>query len=184
MDEGCVRGVVLEDGRSFFAPRILIATGGKSYESTGSSGDGYTFAKSCGHTVTELYPSLVPFTAEEEDVRLLQGLAPKNVQVTIYPKGQPKKVLFEDFGEMLFTHFGVSGPLMLSASAVVGDDVRRGPLTLSIDWKPALSPEQLDRRLLKDFEENKNRRFKNALSQLAPAKLLPILIARSGISEE
>jgi hypothetical protein len=93
-------------------------------------------------------------------------------------------VLFEDFGEMLFTHFGVSGPLMLSASAVVGDAVQKGPLHLSIDWKSALSEEQLDRRILKDFEENKNRRFKNALSGLVPAKLLPVLIARSGIPVE
>jgi hypothetical protein len=104
--------------------------------------------------------------------------------VRITPENQPQKVLYEDFGEMLFTHFGVSGPLMLSASAVVGDEVRRRPLSLAIDWKPALSREQLDKRLLREFEENKNRRFKNALTGLAPAKLLPVLILRSGIPEE
>ena len=114
----------------------------------------------------------------------MQGLAPKNVRVQIIDPACPKKILFEDFGEMLFTHFGVSGPLMLSASAVVNDDIAKKHLTLLIDWKPAITEEQLDKRILKDFEENQNRQFKNALSGLAPAKLLPVLIRRSGIPEE
>ena len=179
-----VNNVELEDGRHYAASQVLIATGGKSYPTTGSSGDGYDFAQSLGHTVTELRPSLVPFTVEEKDVASMQGLAPKNVSVQIVDPVRPKKVLFEGFGEMLFTHFGVSGPLMLSASSVVNDDIAKGYLTLFIDWKPAISEEQLDKRLLKDFEENQNKQFKNVLSGLAPAKLLPVLIRRSGIPEE
>ena len=183
-ENGAVSGVELENGRCYNAKRVLVATGGKSYPTTGSSGDGYALAQSLGHTVTELRPSLVPFTAAEEDVIRMQGLAPKNVSVQIFDPDHPKKILFEGFGEMLFTHFGVSGPLMLSASSVVNDEIMKGKLTLLIDWKPALSEEQLDKRLLKDFEENQNKQFKNALSGLAPAKLLPVLMRRSGIPEE
>ena len=183
-ENGAVSGVELENGRCYNAKRVLVATGGKSYPTTGSSGDGYALAQSLGHTVTELRPSLVPFTAAEEDVIRMQGLAPKNVSVQIFDPDHPKKILFEGFGEMLFTHFGVSGPLMLSASSVVNDEIMKGKLTLLIDWKPALSEEQLDKRLLKDFEENQNKQFKNALSGLAPAKLLPVLMKRSGIPEE
>ena len=182
--DGLISGVDLEDGRHFDTFRVLIATGGKSYPATGSTGDGYTLAQSLGHHVTALRPSLVPFTTADEDVIRMQGLAPKNVHVRIVDPERPKKVLFEDFGEMLFTHFGVSGPLMLSASALVNDDITKKHLTLMIDWKPALTEEQLDKRILKDFEENHNRQFKNALSGLAPAKLLPVLIERSGIPEE
>lgn len=179
--EGAVCGVVLDNGKRYEAARVLIATGGKSYPSTGSSGDGYELARQAGHEITKLRPSLVPFVAEDADILSLQGLAPKNVRVKIFDSRKPKKILFEDFGEMLFTHFGVSGPLMLSASAIVGDVVEEVPLTLLIDWKPALLEEDLDRRILRDFEANKNRRFKNALGDLAPAKLIPVLIARSGI---
>lgn len=182
--ESAVSGVRLEDGREYHAGQVLIATGGKSYPTTGSSGDGYTLAQSLGHTITELRPSLVPFTVAEEDVIRMQGLAPKNVQVQILDPAHPKKVLFEGFGEMLFTHFGVSGPLMLSASSVVNDEIVKEKLTLLIDWKPAITEEQLDKRLLKDFEENQNKQFKNALSGLAPAKLLPVLMKRSGIPDE
>lgn len=182
--EGAVSGVRLEDGREYHAGQVLIATGGKSYPTTGSSGDGYMLAQSLGHTITELRPSLVPFTVAEEDVIRMQGLAPKNVRVQIFEPAHPKKVLFEDFGEMLFTHFGVSGPLMLSASSVVNDEIAKDKLTLLIDWKPAITEEQLDKRILKDFEENQNKQFKNALSGLAPAKLLPVLMKRSGIPEE
>ena len=183
-EAGTISGVELEDGRSFRAARVLIATGGKSYPSTGSTGDGYTLAQELGHTITELRPSLVPFTVAEEDVCSMQGLAPKNVNVQIFDPECPKKILFEGFGEMLFTHFGVSGPLMLSASSVVNDAITKGKLTLVIDWKPALSGEQLDKRLLKHFEENSNKQFKNILNGLAPAKLLPVLMSRSGIPED
>lgn len=183
-DKGAISGVQMENGRIYQAAQVLIATGGKSYPSTGSSGDGYAFARDLGHTVTSLRPSLVPFTVAEDDVTRMQGLAPKNVRVQILDPKHPKKVLFEDFGEMLFTHFGVSGPLMLTASAVVNDEIGTDNLTLLIDWKPAVTGEQLDKRLLKNFEENQNKQFKNALSNLAPAKLLPVLMERSGIPED
>ena len=183
-EAGAIMGVELENGRSFRTARVLIATGGRSYPSTGSTGDGYALAQALGHTITELRPSLVPFTAAEDDVCSMQGLAPKNVNVQIFDPECPKKILFEGFGEMLFTHFGVSGPLMLSASSVVNDAITKGKLTLVIDWKPALSGEQLDKRLLKLFEENSNKQFKNILNGLTPAKLLPVLMSRSGIPEE
>lgn len=178
--------VRLADGSVCCAEKLLLATGGKSYPTTGSDGMGYELARALGHTITELRPSLVPFTAAEEDTKALQGLAPKNVRVQITKSGNTNKknILFNGFGEMLFTHFGVSGPLMLSASAIVNDAVQKENLTLHIDWKPALSEEQLDKRLIKEFEENQKKQFKNALGGLAPAKLLPVLIARSSIPEE
>lgn len=184
MTEGKVCGVKLETGKEYRANQVLLATGGKSYPTTGSDGSGYALAQALGHTITELRPSLVPFTSADEDVKKLQGLAPKNVRVKIVDPEKPGKILFEDFGEMLFTHFGVSGPLMLSASAVVNDAIKKGDLKLFIDWKPAITDEQLDKRLLKDFEENRNRQFKNALTGLVPAKMLPVLITRSGIPED
>lgn len=177
----CLR---LQDQRSYESERVLLATGGKSYPATGSDGSGYQLAEALGHHVTALRPSLVPFHVSDEDIKALQGLAPKNVRVKISDPGKNNKVIYDEFGEMLFTHFGVSGPLMLTASAVLNDAIQKGPLTLHLDWKPALSEEQLDKRLLKEFEENKNKQFKNSLSHLAPAKLLPVLVARSGIAEE
>ena len=151
---------------------MIVATGGCSYTSTGSTGDGYRFAESLGHAVSPVSPSLVPFTAEEDYVRELMGLSLKNVRACIY---QGKKLLYEAFGEMLFTHFGVSGPLMLSASSVVNDAVRKEPLRLLIDLKPALSEEQLDKRILQDLTEAQNRQFANAVTHLYPAKLVPAL---------
>ena len=173
-----VRGVVLKDGRVIEADAVMIATGGCSYASTGSTGDGYRFAERLGHTVTERCPSLVPFEAAEGWVKELQGLSLRNVTVCIRKE---KKALFEEFGEMLFTHYGVSGPLFLSASSVVNDYMHQMPLSAEIDLKPALSKEQLDKRVLRDFEENKNRQFKNALQKLFPAKLIPVMVALSGI---
>lgn len=182
--DGAVRGVLLADGRHFAAKRVLIATGGKSYPMTGSDGDGYLFAQALGHTITTLRPSLVPFNAAEEDVVSMQGLAPKNVNVQIFAPDHPKKILFEGFGEMLFTHFGVSGPLMLSASSVVNDEIAEGKLILLIDWKPAVCEEQLDQRLVKEFGKNQNKQLKNTLPGLAPSALIPVLIKRSGIPED
>lgn len=176
-----VNGVRLADGEVLYADAIIIATGGFSYQSTGSTGDGYTFAKNCGHKVTNIEPSLVPFTTKEDYVTQMQGLALKNVRVTI-KKG--KKVLFEDFGEMLFTHFGVSGPLMLSASSIVGKEIKKQPLSVTIDLKPALTVEQLDQRLLRDFDENKNKQLKNAVGGLLPSKMLPVFLELSGIDLE
>lgn len=176
-----VTGVRLSDGRVLKADAVIIATGGKSYESTGSTGDGYRFAKSLGHTIKETKPALVPFTVKESWCMEMQGLSLKNVSVVLK---QDKKKIYEGFGEMLFTHFGVSGPLILSASSYYVKKCYGKPVQLLIDLKPALSKEQLDRRLLRDFEENKNRQFKNALDGLLPSKMIPVMVRLSGISPE
>lgn len=181
-EDGRVSAIRLKKGgRTVPADAVLIATGGLSYPSTGSTGDGYRFAGKLGHTVTELSPALVPFETKEAVVKELQGLSLRNVRVQI-SKGQ--KVLYEDFGEMLFTHYGVSGPVLLSASSYVTKQLRQEPLQLSIDLKPALSEEQLDNRILRDFEELKNKQYKNALVHLLPAKLIPVIVQSSGISPE
>lgn len=160
---------------------IIVATGGMSYQATGSTGDGYRFAKDLGMNVTELTQGLVPFNIEGEIPKMLQGLSLKNVTATIY---DGKKKLYEDFGEMLFTHFGVSGPLILTGSSYVSKQIKKNPLTLVIDLKPALSKEQLDARLLREFEEGKNKQFKNVLGSLFPSKLIPVMIDLSGIVPE
>lgn len=181
IEGGTVLGVVLEKGKKISADAVVLATGGCSYQSTGSDGDGYTFAENCGHTVTERRPSLAPLTAKESYVKELQGLSLKNVKVTVKKQ---KKVLYEEFGEMLFTHFGVSGPLILSASSLVGKELENGELAMRIDLKPALSAEQLDRRILRDFDANKNRAFKNAIQGLLPGKMLQAIPVLSGISPD
>lgn len=181
VSENCVHGVITAEGKKMTADAVVIATGGCSYASTGSTGDGYRFAETCGHTIKTCSPSLVPFNAEEEYVKELQGLSLKNVKASIY---QGKKLLYEAFGEMLFTHFGVSGPLMLSASSVVNDAVRKQPLQLYIDWKPALSEEQLDYRILRDFEEAKNRQVIHGIEKLYPSKFLPIILRLAKIPAE
>ena len=181
---GRVRGVsVKSSGKTETIPAdaVICACGGCSYPSTGSDGSGFALAASCGHRITPLSPSLVPMNVKEDYVRELQGLSLKNISVSLYAG---KKHVFEDFGEMLFTHFGVSGPLILRASSVANDYFRRGPLDLRIDLKPALSEEQLDRRLQRMFAENLNREFKNSLSGLLPARMLPVLIRLSGIDPE
>ena len=174
-------GVVLKNGKKVSGDACVVATGGISYASTGSTGDGYRFAEKTGHKVTELYPSLVPMEVKEWYAKELQGLSLRNVRGTIL---DGKKKLYDEFGEMLFTHYGVSGPIIISASSVVGKKLQDKELTLQIDLKPALSREQLDQRVLRDFEENKNKQFKNAVDKLFPAKLKPIMIELSGISPE
>lgn len=174
-------GVVLKNGKKVSGDACVVATGGISYASTGSTGDGYHFAEKTGHKVTELYPSLVPMEVKEWYAKELQGLSLRNVRGTIL---DGKKKLYDEFGEMLFTHYGVSGPIIISASSVVGKKLQDKELTLQIDLKPALSREQLDQRVLRDFEENKNKQFKNAVDKLFPAKLKPIMIELSGISPE
>ena len=176
-----VRGVKLAGGRELLADAVIVATGGKSYESTGSTGDGYQFAAHAGHRVKELKPALVPFVTKESWPKALQGLSLKNVSVTLKKE---KKKIYEGFGEMLFTHFGVSGPLILSASSYYVKKYNDMPVRLCIDLKPALSDEQLDRRLLREFDRSRNRQFKNALDSLLPAKLIPVLVALSGIPPE
>lgn len=174
-------GVRLSDGKILPADAVIVATGGCSYASTGSTGDGYDFAKKAGHKVTQLRPSLVPLEIEESFVKELQGLSLRNVSLRIRKE---KKVLFEDFGEMLFTHYGVSGPLILSASGLINDFLDQTPLAMELDLKPALTIEQLDKRILRDFEENQNRQFKNGLQKLFPSKLIPVMVALSGISPD
>lgn len=175
---GLCTGVRLADGERVYADEVILATGGVSYPATGSTGDGYVFARKLGHTVEEPLPSLVPLTAKEHYVAALQGLSLKNVRVTVK---DGKKTLYEDFGEMLFTHYGVSGPLCLSASSKAGKALKERELSMAIDLKPALTPEQLDRRLLRDFEANINRQFKNAVQGLLPQKMQPVLIELSQI---
>lgn len=160
---------------------IIVATGGMSYQPTGSTGDGYRFAKEMDMKVTELTPGLVPMNVEGEIPKQLQGLSLKNVTAAIY---DGKKELYKDFGEMLFTHFGVSGPLILTGSSYISKQIKKGPLRLVIDLKPALTREQLDARLLREFEEGKNKQFKNVLGGLFPSKLIPVMIDLSGIAPE
>ncbi|MEH2941798.1 NAD(P)/FAD-dependent oxidoreductase [Lachnospiraceae bacterium KK002] len=176
--ENRITGVRLSDGTILKADAVIVATGGCSYPSTGSTGDGYRFARECGHQVTELRPALVPFETGEPWVKELQGLSLRNVRVRIRTG---KKVLYEEFGEMLFTHYGVSGPLILSASSLVSGRMEQFPMSMEIDLKPAMTPEQLDRRILRDFEENRNRQFKNGVQKLFPGKLLPVMVSLSGI---
>lgn len=179
-ENGQIRGARLENGSSVKGDAVIISTGGVSYPATGSTGDGYVFARACGHSVTDPEPSLVPFTARENYVMEMQGLSLKNVEIAIY-KG--KNEIFKDFGEMLFTHFGVSGPLILRASSLIGKELKNQNLDMSIDLKPALSVQQMDQRLLRDFKDNQNKQFKNAVHGLLPAKMLPVFIRLSGIDE-
>lgn len=176
--DGHVTGVLLSDGRKQDADAVVVATGGLSYPTTGSTGDGYRMALELGHTMKECTPALVPMEIREEWCRQLQGLSLKNVTLTMLCGG---KRIYEGFGEMLFTHFGISGPLVLSASSFYGKCKDKSQVSVRIDLKPALSEEQLDKRILRDFEQNPNKQFKNVIGSLYPAKLLPVMIALSGI---
>ena len=176
--DGQVEGILLADGKFVSAGAVIVATGGLSYPSTGSTGDGCRFAKEMGHTVTKLSPSLVPFQIREEFVREMQGLSLKNVALQLYAG---KKKIYDDFGEMLFTHFGVSGPLILSASSFVSKYIDKQEITLVLDLKPALSREQLDARIVRDFSEMQNKQFKNGLDKLLPKKMIPVVLSLSGI---
>ncbi len=181
-EDGKIKGVELADGSVEYGDAVILATGGLSYPLTGSDGDGYRMAEEEGHTIKETFPSLVPLTIQEEWCKSLQGLSLKNVRASLFMEG--KKPLYEGFGEMLFTHFGVSGPLILSASSYYGKKGKGDKAVLRLDLKPALTPEQVDKRLLRDFEENKNKQFKNSLGKLFPSKLIPVMIALSGIDGE
>ena len=180
-EDGRGKGVRLSSGRTIAADAVIVATGGISYPSTGSTGDGYRFARECGHKVTDLSPALVPMEVKEWYAKELMGLSLRNIGIRIT---DGKKKLYEEFGEMLFTHYGVTGPVILSASSIVGKKLKEHPLTLHIDLKPALTEEQLDKRVLREFEANHNRQFKNAVDSLFPAKLKPVAIELSGIPEE
>ncbi len=175
-----VTGIVLANGARIVCDAVLVATGGVSYPSTGSTGDGYRFAGDAGHLIRKTRPALVPLETDEEYIRGLQGLSLKNVELRI-PYGKKKE--YRAFGEMLFTHFGVSGPLVLSASSYIGEELEKGPLQAEIDLKPALTEEQLDARLLREFSEAKNKDFKNAIAPLFPSKMRPVMVKLSGIPE-
>jgi predicted Rossmann fold flavoprotein len=181
IEDGQAKGLELENKKKMYGDHIIIATGGMSYQSTGSTGDGYQFAKTAGHKITRLTPSLVPFKVREGFIKELQGLSLKNVSAVIY---DGKKKLYNDFGEMLFTHFGVSGPLILSGSSFAADKIEKRNLQLIIDLKPALSEEQLDNRVVREFETYKNKQFKNAIGSLFPAKLIPVMIELSNIDPD
>ena len=178
VEEDICRGVMDSGGSREEADFVLIATGGLSYASTGSTGDGYHMAENAGHTLVPPRPSLVAMETEEDWCRELMGLSLRNVSVVL-KKGRKK--IYEDFGEMLFTHFGVSGPLILSGSAHFGKLKDFQDVTLTIDLKPALTAEQMDGRLLRIFEENKNKQFRNSLGGLLPNKMISIIIDLSGI---
>lgn len=180
-EEGRVTGVRLTDGSVIPAGSVIVATGGLSYPTTGSTGDGHRMAEELGHQVKACEPALVPLTIAEDWCKKLQGLSLKNVSLTM---SCGKKKLYQGFGEMLFTHYGVSGPLVLSASSFLGKKKGEQAVVLTVDLKPALTEEQLDKRILRDFEENVNRQFKNALNGLYPSKLISVMIERSGIDPE
>lgn len=180
-DDAAVRGVCLADGQKEYADAVILATGGLSYPATGATGDGHRMAETLGHKITDCIPSLVPLEVAEKWCHSLQGLSLKNVNLTMQDGG---KKVYQEFGEMLFTHFGISGPLVLSASSYYGKCKKKETVTCEVDLKPALSEEQLDKRILRDFEENLNRQFKNALNGLYPAKLVPVMIELSGISPD
>lgn len=176
-----VTGIRLKSGKNAAADAVIVATGGLSYRTTGSTGDGYRFAREAGLTVTECYPSLVPIETADGWAQKMQGLSLKNVEVTVFDR---KKEIYREFGEMMFTHFGVTGPLILTASSQIQKKLRMHPLQLEIDLKPALSEEQLDARILREFENAKNKQFKNILNTLFPTKMIPVMIERSGIPAE
>lgn len=191
-ENGRCSGVILKGGQVIHADAVIVATGGISYPSTGSTGDGYRFAEAAGHQVVQAVPSLVPFCVKEDYIKELQGLSLRNVVLRLV---QGKKKLFEEMGELLFTHFGISGPLVLSASSVASGKylgakgqpipgTNPPALQAYIDLKPALSVQQLDERVLRDFQEFSNSYFKNSLQKLFPAKLIPVIVRLSKIEPE
>lgn len=182
LSDGKVRGVRLEDGAEILAENVAVCCGGASYPATGSTGDGYRLARQAGHAIVPLTPSLIPLTASGDDCRDMMGLSLRNISVRITETGTGKTV-YEDFGELLFTHFGLSGPVVLSASSHMRQ-MKPGKYRVFIDLKPALSPEKLDARLVREFLENHNRDFSNSLSGLLPRKMIPVAVRRSGIPPE
>lgn len=179
--DACFDRLFLSDGKEIKGDACIVATGGLSYPTTGSTGDGYQFAERMGHQITPCIPSLVPMEVKEPWVQELMGLSLRNVEAAVF---DGKKRLYQEFGELLFTHYGVSGPLMLSASSYIGKRLSQKELKLEIDLKPALDLETLDKRVLREFEENQKKRFKNSVGKLFPAKLIPVMIELSGIDPE
>ena len=181
VEAGEARGLILSDKTRIEGDAVIVATGGLSYPVTGSTGDGYRFAKEAGHKVTDCIPSLTPFNIREQFVKDLQGLSLKNVELRIC---NGKKEVFREFGEMMFTHFGITGPLVLTASSYVGTLAAKQELKAVLDLKPALSEEQLDQRILREFDANPNKSFKNVIGSLFPAKLTPVMIGLSDIDQD
>lgn len=175
VQDGCVTAVRTEN-LLIYCKSAIVATGGKSYPRTGSDGDGYTMAQKCGHSVTKIKGALVPVETVESTKELM-GLSLRNVEVTVYDKNNKKK--YSDFGEMLFTHFGLTGPVILSSSSHMGDNPQG--VRVEIDLKSALDEQTLDKRLLRDFEKNKNKNFENSLSDLLPSKMIDYIVRLSGI---
>lgn len=181
--DGCAKGVVLYDGHKEYADSVIMATGGVSYSVTGSDGKGLKILEGCGHSVSILRPALVPMNIKEEYAKELQGLSLKNVEVSYYRTTKnTKKPVYCEFGEMLFTHFGVSGPIVLSASSVVGKYLQEENIIMEIDLKPALTKEQLDARVLREFEISSNKDFRNSLDTLLPKKIIPVIIEYCNIN--
>lgn len=180
IENGELKGVRTFDGEEIFADSVIVATGGMSYPQTGSTGDGYELARQAGHTIIEPKPSLVPLTAHEGFCSELMGLSLRNVGMKVVDTKKNNKTVYEDFGEMLFTHFGVSGPMVLSASSHLRE-MEKNRYQIFIDLKPALTAEQLDARILRDFSENTNKDYINALGALLPRKLIPVVVRLSGI---
>ena len=180
IEDGAVKGCVTDEGKKYFADNVLIATGGLSYPQTGSTGDGYTLAKQAGHTITELKPSLVPLECHEGWCTEAQGLSLRNVEIRVEDTKTYKDV-YKDFGEMLFTHYGVSGPMILSASSHLRN-MEKGRYVIHIDFKPALSYEQLDKRLQRDLLECSNKNLYNTLALMLPRKMIPIVVKLSGLN--
>lgn len=179
IEDGEIKGVKCENGNEYLADAVIVATGGKSYAQTGSTGDGYNFARQAGHTIIKPKPSLVPLECHEGFCSQLKGLSLKNISIKIYDNEKFREI-YSDFGEMLFTHFGVSGPVILSASSHIRD-MQNGRYELHIDLKPALSFEQLDKRLLREFKENPSKAIINIMKSLLPKSLVPVFVKRTGI---
>lgn len=194
VEENEVKGITLDGGKEDFSDRVIIATGGLSYNTTGSTGDGHKWLKALGHNIEECKPALIPLEVEEQWYKDLQGLSLKNVGVKLYGdlitdgtatiNGKQKKPVYEGFGEMLFAHFGISGPLIISASSFYSKKLYGKRVTLELDLKPAITYEQLDKRLLRDFEENNNKLFKNSIAGLLPSRLIPVVIKESKINPD
>lgn len=179
--DGVFSHVIAEGKNEIYGDACIVASGGVSYPLTGSTGDGHKWAQTLGHQVKPLSPALVPIEVKEPWILELQGLSLKNVEITI---SDQKKELYKEFGEMLFTHYGVSGPLIISASSYVGGLLTQKELRLEIDLKPALTYEQLDQRVIREFKEHKNKQFKNAIGRLFPSKLLPVILGLTPIDSE
>lgn len=177
LDGNAIKTLILDDKTKIECDKVCLCTGGKSYPLTGSTGDGYTLARSVGHTITPLKPSLVPLVCSNNFIPRLQGLSLKNIEITLF---EEEKAIYSDFGEMIFTHYGVSGPVILSASSHI-KNMGKKSYKIKIDLKPALDFHTLDKRVCRDFEEFANKDFVNSLSKLLPNKLIPVIVSLSGI---